>query len=74
MKKVLVFGGKTGWIGGLMCEMLAKEGTVMLVVVKQLGLSFFAEFYRVDEENNTQPIRTFLTHAFVFYFGFVSIS
>ena len=31
MKKVLVFGGKTGWIGGLMCEMLAKEGTVMLV-------------------------------------------
>ncbi len=26
MKKVLVFGGKTGWIGGLMCEMIEKEG------------------------------------------------
>lgn len=26
MKKVLVFGGKTGWIGGLMVDMLKKEG------------------------------------------------
>ncbi len=31
MKKVLVFGGRTGWIGGLMCEMIGEEGTVMLV-------------------------------------------
>merc|ERR1712021_73182 len=28
MKKVLVFGGKTGWIGGLMCEMLAKDENI----------------------------------------------
>lgn len=26
MKRVLVYGGKTGWIGGLMVEMLKKEG------------------------------------------------
>ena len=31
--KVLVFGGKTGWIGGLMCDMIGKEGTVMAVIV-----------------------------------------
>jgi hypothetical protein len=30
MKKVLVFGGKTGWIGGIMVDMLGKEGTVMM--------------------------------------------
>jgi len=28
MKKVLVFGGKTGWIGGLMCEMIEKEANI----------------------------------------------
>ena len=27
MKRVLVFGGKTGWIGNLMCELIEKEGT-----------------------------------------------
>jgi len=26
MTKVLVFGGKTGWIGGLMIELMEKEG------------------------------------------------
>eukprot|EP00551_Chaetoceros_affinis_P003767 CAMPEP_0203661572 /NCGR_PEP_ID=MMETSP0088-20131115/59679_1 /ASSEMBLY_ACC=CAM_ASM_001087 /TAXON_ID=426623 /ORGANISM="Chaetoceros affinis, Strain CCMP159" /LENGTH=351 /DNA_ID=CAMNT_0050524251 /DNA_START=79 /DNA_END=1134 /DNA_ORIENTATION=- len=26
MKRVLVFGGKTGWIGGLMVDMVAKKG------------------------------------------------
>jgi len=26
MKRVLVFGGKTGWIGGLMVDMVGKEG------------------------------------------------
>jgi hypothetical protein len=26
MKRVLVFGGKTGWIGNLMCELIEKEG------------------------------------------------
>jgi hypothetical protein len=26
MKRVLVFGGKSGWIGNLMCEMMEKEG------------------------------------------------
>lgn len=26
MKRVLVFGGKTGWIGNLMCELMEKEG------------------------------------------------
>ena len=31
MKKVLVFGGKTGWIGGLMVDMIGKEGTYSLV-------------------------------------------
>ncbi len=36
MKKVLVFGGKTGWIGGLMVEMLAKEGTVMRMLMRML--------------------------------------
>ncbi|VEU33335.1 unnamed protein product [Pseudo-nitzschia multistriata] len=30
MKKVLVFGGKTGWIGGLMVDMLKKEGIEVL--------------------------------------------
>lgn len=28
MKRVLVYGGKTGWIGGLMVEMLKKEGKI----------------------------------------------
>jgi len=28
MKKVLVFGGKTGWIGGLMTEIITKEGGI----------------------------------------------
>ncbi len=28
MKKVLVFGGKTGWIGGLMVELCGKEGMI----------------------------------------------
>jgi len=28
MKKVLVFGGKTGWIGGLMVDMITKEGGI----------------------------------------------
>jgi dTDP-4-dehydrorhamnose reductase len=28
MKRVLVFGGKTGWIGGLMVEMIGKEGDI----------------------------------------------
>ena len=26
MKRVLVYGGKTGWIGNLMVEMIEKEG------------------------------------------------
>jgi hypothetical protein len=26
MKRVLVFGGKTGWIGNLMCELMEGEG------------------------------------------------
>jgi len=26
MKRVLVFGGKSGWIGKLMCELIEKEG------------------------------------------------
>jgi hypothetical protein len=26
MTKVLIYGGKTGWIGGMMYEMLQKEG------------------------------------------------
>ncbi|MGK3740862.1 MAG: hypothetical protein ACI8RD_014641 [Bacillariaceae sp.] len=26
MKRVLVFGGKTGWIGNLMCELMEAEG------------------------------------------------
>lgn len=26
MKRVLVFGGKTGWIGGMMCDLIKKEG------------------------------------------------
>ena len=29
MKRVLVFGGKTGWIGNLMCELIEKEGEIM---------------------------------------------
>lgn len=28
MKRVLVFGGKTGWIGGLMVDLCAKEGKI----------------------------------------------
>ena len=28
MKKVLVFGGKTGWIGGLMVDMIKGEGAL----------------------------------------------
>ena len=30
MKRVLVFGGKTGWIGNLMCELMEGEGAWML--------------------------------------------
>ena len=26
MKRVVIYGGKTGWIGGLMHELLKKEG------------------------------------------------
>ena len=26
MKRVLIFGGKTGWIGNLMCELMEGEG------------------------------------------------
>lgn len=26
MKRVLVFGGKTGWIGGMMCDLIKEEG------------------------------------------------
>jgi len=26
MKRVLIYGGKTGWIGGLMAELVKKEG------------------------------------------------
>jgi hypothetical protein len=33
MKKVLVFGGRTGWIGGLMVEMAKKDGTVMIILL-----------------------------------------
>ena len=33
MKRVLIFGGKTGWIGGLMMDMIGKEeGTIMTFV------------------------------------------
>ena len=27
MKRVLVFGGKTGWIGGLMVELVGKDAS-----------------------------------------------
>ena len=27
MKRVLIFGGKTGWIGQMMAELVKKEGT-----------------------------------------------
>lgn len=27
MKRVLIFGGKTGWIGGMMGDLVKKEGT-----------------------------------------------
>ena len=33
MKRVLIFGGKTGWIGQMMGELVAKEGVFCLVVV-----------------------------------------
>jgi hypothetical protein len=33
MKRVLVFGGKTGWIGGLMVELCKKEGKLGFVVI-----------------------------------------
>lgn len=28
MKRVLIYGGKTGWIGGLMADLLKEEGTL----------------------------------------------
>jgi hypothetical protein len=30
MKRVLIFGGKTGWIGQMMGELVAKEGVFCL--------------------------------------------
>lgn len=32
MKRVLVYGGKTGWIGGLMVELCTKEGMIEKIV------------------------------------------
>jgi hypothetical protein len=41
MKKVLVFGGRTGWIGGLMVEMAKKDGTVMIICLSWGLFGFF---------------------------------
>jgi hypothetical protein len=44
MTKVLIYGGKTGWIGGMMFEMLQKEGepstqsAIALVCTRKLSL------------------------------------
>lgn len=32
MKRVLVFGGKTGWIGNLMVELIEKEGSESFIL------------------------------------------
>jgi nucleoside-diphosphate-sugar epimerase len=39
MKRVLVFGGKTGWIGNLMCELLEKEGKKIKGIGRRRGYS-----------------------------------
>lgn len=36
MKRVLVFGGKTGWIGGLMVDMIKEEGIEVLAASSRL--------------------------------------
>ena len=33
MERVLIFGGKTGWIGQLMADLVKKEGKGMLVTI-----------------------------------------
>jgi hypothetical protein len=32
MKRVLIFGGKTGWIGQMMAELIKKEGAFCIRV------------------------------------------
>jgi hypothetical protein len=36
MKRVLIFGGKTGWIGQQMAELVKKEGTVVIAMMKTI--------------------------------------
>jgi hypothetical protein len=36
MKRVLIFGGKTGWIGQMMAELIKKEGTFCIRVWSSL--------------------------------------
>jgi hypothetical protein len=33
MKRVLVFGGKTGWIGGLMVDLCKEKGKIIILVI-----------------------------------------
>jgi hypothetical protein len=33
MKRVLVFGGKTGWIGGLMVDLCKEQGKIIILVM-----------------------------------------
>jgi hypothetical protein len=37
MKRVLVFGGKTGWIGNLMVELIEKEGKKSIIMAQTLN-------------------------------------
>jgi hypothetical protein len=40
MKKVLIFGGNTGWIGQMMVELAKKEGTCAFCVWPRGGVCF----------------------------------
>ena len=42
MKKVLIYGGKTGWIGGLMNDLVKKEGK------KMRNYSFMRIYYKMQ--------------------------
>ncbi len=44
MKRVLVYGGKTGWIGGLMVELCKKEGRINKCLFDSTKMHF-ADFF-----------------------------
>ena len=40
MKRVLVFGGKSGWIGGLMVDLCKEQGKIRSIVFDSIRFVF----------------------------------